>query len=79
MTLRDRQREYFYRKLDRLFPGLRGEYERQFKYQYHAAANNALELEREFQALCQHFGIATRIPRFSPERGRQMVFLNESD
>jgi DNA repair photolyase len=77
MTLRDRQRDYFYRKLDHLFPGLRAEYERQFGYQYHAAANNALDLEREFQDLCQQFGIATRIPLFSLERGRQMAFFNE--
>jgi DNA repair photolyase len=76
MTLRDRQRDYFYRKLDRLFPGLRGKYERRYGYQYHAAANNANELEREFQALCQHFGIATRIPQFSPELGKQMQLFN---
>ena len=76
MTLRDRQRDYYYRKLDGLFPGLRGEYERQFGHQYHAAANNALELEREFDSLCQEFGLATRIPQFSPEQGVQIPLFN---
>jgi DNA repair photolyase len=76
MTLRDRQRDYFYRKLDRLFPGLRGEYERQFGHQYHAAANNASELEREFKALCQRLGIASRIPQFCPQQGKQMPLFN---
>ena len=31
MTLRDRQRAYYYAQLDRLFPGLRQQYERQYR------------------------------------------------
>jgi DNA repair photolyase len=76
MTLRDRQRDYFYRRLDRLFPGLRREYERQFGSQFHAPARKVLELEREFQELCQEFGIATRIPQFSPEQGVQIPLFS---
>jgi DNA repair photolyase len=76
MTLRDRQRDYFYRQLDRLFPGIRGEYEKRFGQQYYAAANNAFELEREFNLLCQRYGIATCIPRFSPEMGKQILLFN---
>lgn len=76
MTLRDRQRDYYYRRLDRLFPGLRGEYERQFGSQFHAPARKALELEREFQALCQEFGIAPRIPQYSPEQGGQIPLFS---
>jgi DNA repair photolyase len=77
MTLRDRQREYYYRKLDQLFPGLRREYEKEFGYQYRILANNTKELEQEFHALCDHFGIATCIPQFQPERGRQMRLFNK--
>jgi DNA repair photolyase len=76
MSLRDRQRDYYYRKLDQLFPGLRGKYEKQYGNQYHVPANNALELEVEFGTLCQRFGIATRIPQFSPEQGKQMPLFN---
>ena len=77
MTLRDRQRDYYYRKLDVLFPGLRGNYEKQFGNQYHAPANNANELEREFLSLCQCHGIATRIPQYNPVQGRQMSLFNK--
>ena len=77
MTLRDRQRDYYYRKLDKLFPGLKYEYEKQFGFQYHAPAEEATELEREFHALCQRCGIATHIPQFNPVQGRQMPLFNE--
>jgi len=77
MTLRDRQREYYYRKLDQLFPGLRREYEKEFGYQYRVPANNVIELEKEFHGLCDHFGITTRIPQFQPERGTQMSLFNQ--
>jgi DNA repair photolyase len=76
MTLRDRQRDYYYRKLDKLFPSLRGEYEKQFGHQYHVPANNAVELEREFRALCDRFGLATCIPQFNPPHASQMPLFN---
>jgi DNA repair photolyase len=76
MSLRDRQRDYYYQELDRLFPGLRVKYEKKYGYQYHVPANNAHELEREFQALCQHFGIATRIPQFAARQGKQIPLFN---
>ncbi len=79
MTLRDRQRDYYYRKLDKLFPGLRGKYEKQYGHQYHIPANHSAELEGEFRALCRQFGIATRIPQFAPEQGRQMPLFNHSN
>ena len=76
MTLRDRQREYYFGKLDRLFPGLRREYDKEFGHQYRLPANNAQELEKEFHELCDHFGIATRIPQFQPEQGMQIPLFN---
>jgi DNA repair photolyase len=76
MTLRDRQREYYYRKLDLLFPGLSREYAKEFGYQYHLPANNAQELENEFHGLCDRFGIATCIPQFQPEQGMQIPLFN---
>ena len=59
MTLRDRQRAYYYGQLDRLFPGLREQYEARFGDQYSAAANDAKKLERLFGELC----VATASPR----------------
>jgi DNA repair photolyase len=68
VTLRDRQRAYYYDKLDRLFPGMRQQYERAFGERYSASANNARKLEKIFRELCDRYGIATRMPQFTPRK-----------
>ena len=72
MTMRDRQRAYYYDKLDKLFPGLRREYERAFGNQYSCAANNAKALERVAMRLCDEYEIATRIPQYAPQAAKQL-------
>ena len=72
MSLRDRQRAYYYDKLDDLFPGLRQKYERAFGDQYHCAAPNADRLARVFNELCDRRGIATRMKQYKPQTGTQM-------
>jgi len=64
MTMRDRQRTYYYAQLDRLFPGLREQYEARFGDRYSAAANDAKKLERLFAELCGRHGIATRMKHY---------------
>jgi DNA repair photolyase len=64
MTLRDRQRAYYYGQLDRLFPGLREQYEARFGDGYSAAANDAKKLERLFGGLCARHGIATHMKHY---------------
>jgi DNA repair photolyase len=64
MTLRDRQRAYYYDQLDRLFPGLREQYQARFGDRYSAAANNAKKLEHLFGELCDRHGIATRMKHY---------------
>ena len=76
MSLRDRQRDYYYDKLDKLFPGLRGAYEKRFGFQYHVPANNSSELEKDFQELCERWRMPTRIPQFTAKRGRQIPLFN---
>ena len=67
MTLRDRQRRYYYEKLDQLFPGLRVcRYERRFGERYGCAANDAKRLEQVFGEWCERYGIATRIAVSGP-------------
>ncbi len=66
MTLRDRQRAYYYAQLDRLFPGLRLKYERQYGTRYSASARNAKHLEQIFRETCERHGIATRMPFYVP-------------
>jgi DNA repair photolyase len=46
MSLRDRQRAYYYRELDESFPGLRREYEQTFGDRYQCASPNADRLVR---------------------------------
>jgi len=65
MTMRDRQRAYFYERLDRLFPGLREKYEKRFGDQYSCSAHNAGKLEKAFQEACVRYGLATRMTHFS--------------
>jgi DNA repair photolyase len=66
MTLRDRQRAYYYAQLDRLFPGLRQQYEQQFGARYSAAARAAKRLEQIFTEACERYGIATHMPFYEP-------------
>jgi DNA repair photolyase len=72
MSLRDRQRAYYYDELDKLFPGLRRKYVRTFGNQYHCAAHNADRLAKVFGELCHQYGIATRIKHYAPETATQL-------
>ena len=75
MTLRDRQRAYYYGQLDRLFPGLRQQYETRFGDRYSAAANDAKRLERLFAELCDRHGIATRMKHYRIEEPIKQLAL----
>jgi DNA repair photolyase len=75
MTLRDRQRAYYYRKLDRLFPGVRQRYQNAFGGQYHCRPSNADKLERHFHRLCAQSGIATDIKPYKIEGAKQLQLL----
>ena len=75
MTLRDRQRSYYYDKLDQFFPGLRRKYEEKFGEQYHCPVDGAEKLQSIFTNLCGRLGIATRIPVYSPEAATQLSLL----
>jgi len=72
VTLRDRQREYYYAKLDQHFPGLRKEYEQRFGSQYFAPARNLPQLEANVRSLCQEVGLQTSIPQFIPQKNQQL-------
>jgi len=70
MTLRDRQRRYYYAKLDKLFPGLRPRYEKTFGERYSTPARNAWRLGQVFAEICAELGIATKMPVFVPQPHR---------
>lgn len=65
MTLRDRQRSYYFARLECLFPGLRQQYQRTFGDRYSAGVQNAAVLAEGFHELCRHYAIPTRMPVFT--------------
>ncbi|HTX92284.1 MAG TPA: radical SAM protein [Anaerolineales bacterium] len=68
MTLRDRQRSYYYEKLDHHFPGLRTRYERAFGERYSAKARDHFALEKLFGETCRKYELAARMPVFTPQK-----------
>ena len=75
MSMRDRQRDYFYQQLDRLFPGLREKYERMFGERYGCPARNANRLSEQFYQLCARHGLETRVPPYQPAQEPNQLSL----
>lgn len=57
LTLRSGNREYFYRQLDRLFPGLKQVYVQRYGEQYQVLSPNNAVLMRQFHETCARHGI----------------------
>jgi len=72
VTLRDRQRAYYYERLDESFPGLRQKYERAYGERYHCPAPDAERLAKVFHDLCRQHGIATRMRPYQPGAAKQL-------
>ncbi|MBQ8835045.1 MAG: radical SAM protein [Oscillospiraceae bacterium] len=57
LTLREGNREYFYAKLDKFFPGLKERYVRTYGYAYELPSPNERRLLRLFHETCEARGI----------------------
>lgn len=57
MTLRQNQRDYYYAKLDKIFPGLSEKYKAHYGDRYNCVSPNARKLWRIFTSECDRFGI----------------------
>jgi len=57
MTLREGSREYFYKKLDEHFPGLKDVYHKKYGYKYEITSDNNNELYKLAQAICKEHNI----------------------
>ena len=57
LTLREGDREYFYRKLDSSFPGLKERYIREYGNSYEIPSPHSSELIRLFHQICEKNGI----------------------
>jgi DNA repair photolyase len=75
VTVREGQREYFYRKLDALFPGVRQKYERSFGGAYFCPARQAVQLEASFYARCEKWGLATRVRSYPSDTEVEQLTL----
>ena len=68
MSLRAGSRDYYYQKLDKLFPGIKEKYIRQFGGQYECSSPNYPNLNTAFQKLIKKFGLTTQMPIFKPQK-----------
>ena len=83
VTLRDGDREYFYKKLDEHFPGLKEIYIRQYGMAYDVLSPRHRELDDLFHGLCERYGILhdndsvfRYLHRFpQPEGSEQLTFF----
>ena len=57
MTLRDGSREYYYRALDRHFPGLSARYREEFGNAYEVVSGRSEALMARFHDLCGRYGV----------------------
>lgn len=57
VTLRDGDRQYFYRQLDRLFPGMKERYIRAFGEAYQCPSPNAARLTAVLREECRAHGV----------------------
>ncbi len=68
MTLRPGSREYYYKKLDLHFPGVKEKYIHAFEDSYHCSATNWRQLDEVFKEEILRVGIQSKIPIFVPEK-----------
>ncbi len=62
VTLRANQREYFFKQLDMLFPGLKEKYKKTYGYEYSCTSLNYKSLYSTFTAACKNAGILYKMP-----------------
>jgi len=68
MSLREGSRDYYYDKLDQLFPGVKQRYVQRYGGRYICNAPNWRELDDLFQKAVYKHSLATQMPVFTPEK-----------
>ena len=75
MSLRNRQRAYYYRKLDEIFPGTRARYEAAYGDRYLCPSPNEAALRAEFAEQCRRLGIRASVrPSLAPTAEELQLF-----
>ena len=76
VTLREGSREYFYKMLDKYFPGVKEKYQSAFGFNYICKSPNSKELWEVFTSLCNKHGINyNNKDNFS--HGNDLIFSNQ--
>jgi DNA repair photolyase len=75
VTLRDRQKAYFFKRLDKDFPGLRDIYIKNYGEAYFCPSSNQKKLYELLQKECDKAGIETKIDIYKPDVAEQLSFL----
>ncbi|MCJ7716551.1 MAG: hypothetical protein MUO54_08530, partial [Anaerolineales bacterium] len=66
VSLRPGSRDYFYKKLDQFFPGIKEKYIERYGDQYQCNVPNWVELNKIFQKEIKRVNIRTKMPVFEP-------------
>lgn len=72
MTLRDKQREYYYNKLDKHFPDLKEKYHARYGEQYSLAVPDSVKLNALFKAKCKEAGIPLKMQFYNQDIPEQL-------
>lgn len=72
MTLRDKQRDYYYKELDKNFPGLRQKYLLEFGNRYGVATLNYNELQQHFNTLCAKHNLPIQLTFYNQDKPGQL-------
>jgi DNA repair photolyase len=75
MSLRDRQRSYYYAELDKLFPGLKEKYIQMYGDQYRVLAPNAEILSEKLTEWCAERDLALSMPTYEQTLDQQLSLL----
>ena len=62
MTMRDGQREYFYKQLEKHFPGVKERYEKQYGSRYRCTSKEVRKLWEVFTKECKKYGLLYKMP-----------------
>ncbi|KAA3643615.1 MAG: radical SAM protein [Chloroflexi bacterium] len=72
MSMRDRQRDYFYEQLDRHFPGMKEKYQQRYGQNYGCPTPNANHLQQVFDQTCQQYNMPARMPFYQKDAAEQL-------
>jgi DNA repair photolyase len=75
MTLREGQREYYYRQLDCKFPGLKEKYIKQYGDSYQCPVPEAKRLAEVFYEGCEKAGISPKMKFYEEPAGLQLTLF----